>query len=220
MKVLIVEDNVSISRNISQFLSLKWIDSQIVYTGKEGLYQASYQPFDAMILDIWLPEMDWLEVCKALREKGKNIPILILTSRSTRGDIVTGLEAGADDYLVKPFDYNELVARIKALTRRGLQNKSTTKIYFQDIEIDVENILVKKWELSIHLSALEFNLLKYLLQNEGKIISKEELFERVWGEYDMFKMGKTVDVYIGYLRKKLGSDLIETVKGRGYRVGG
>jgi two-component system, OmpR family, response regulator len=121
--------------------------------------------------------------------------------------------------MVKPFDFEELLVRLQALTRRTMSNKSTTKIIFGSYEMDVEAGTVMLGKEHIHLSTLEFNVLKYLLQKQGHIIPKEELYEKVWGEYDVFKMGKTVDVYIGYLRKKLGVEVIKTVKGRGYMVG-
>jgi two-component system, OmpR family, response regulator len=218
MKVLIVEDNLSIGRNISQYLKIKWVENEIVTDGKNALFRASTDFFDAMVLDIGLPEVDGLEVCRMLREKGKDIPILFLTSRSARNDIINGLKKGADDYMVKPFDFEELLIRLEVLTRRNLKNKSTTKIIFWEYEMDVEEISFKKWNISIHLSTLEFNLLKYLLQNKGRTLSKEELYEKVWWEYDIFKMWKTVDVYIGYLRKKLWKDIIETKKWMGYTL--
>ena len=130
MKVLIAEDTSSIARNVKEYLAIKNIEATIVSNGKEALFQASTLPFDVLILDIGLPEMDGLEVCQRLREKGKDIPIIFLTSRSTRNDIITGLKRGGDDYMVKPFDFEELLARLEVLTRRGMKNKSTTKIIF------------------------------------------------------------------------------------------
>lgn len=130
MKVLIAEDTSSIARNVKEYLAIKNIEATIVSNGKEALFQASTLSFDVLILDIGLPEMDGLEVCQRLREKGKDIPIIFLTSRSTRNDIITGLKKGGDDYMVKPFDFEELLARLEVLTRRGMKNKSTTKIIF------------------------------------------------------------------------------------------
>lgn len=218
MKILIVEDNPSIGRNISQYLKIKWVESEVVVDGKNAIFKAATESFDAMVLDIGLPEVDGLEVCRILREKGKDIPILFLTSRSARNDIINGLKKGADDYMVKPFDFEELLIRLEVLTRRNLKNKSTTKITFWEYEMDIEEFSFKKWNMTIHLSTLEFNLLKYLLQNKGRTLSKEELYEKVWWEYDIFKMWKTVDVYIGYLRKKLWKDTIETKKWMGYTL--
>lgn len=218
MKVLIAEDTAGIARNIRDYLALKWVESTVVWDGKEALYHASVYPYDVLILDIGLPELDGLQVCQQLREKGKDIPIIFLTSRSTRNDIIAGLKKWGDDYMVKPFDFEELLVRLEALTRRNLKNKSTTKIVFGEYEMDVEKEMVLKTGEHVHLSTQEFNLLKYLLQKQGHIVSKEELYEKVWGEYDVFKMWKTVDVYIGYLRKKLWVEVIKTVKGRGYMM--
>ncbi|MDP2090766.1 MAG: response regulator transcription factor [Candidatus Gracilibacteria bacterium] len=219
MKVLIIEDNEILSRNLVRYLAIKDIQSDVSFDGKDGLHKASTNFYDAIILDINLPLMDGMEICKNLREKGKDVPIIMLTSRSSKSDIIDGLNLGADDYLSKPFDYDELVARLHTLTRRNLKNKSNTKINVNDFVIDLEEIQVYKGKNKISLSTLEFNLFKYLAQNIGKVVSRQELYEHVWGEFDGDLMfSKTVDVYIGYLRKKLGKDLIETKKGFGYII--
>jgi DNA-binding response OmpR family regulator len=143
----------------------------------------------------------------------------MLTSRSGKDDVIRWLEAWADDYLPKPFDYDILVARLEALTRRGLKNKSTTILQIWAYTIDLEKIEVTKGKERIHLSHLEFDLLVYFAKNKEKIIDRQELYEKVWWEFEGdFMFSKTVDVYIGYLRKKLGKDLIETKKGFGYIV--
>ena len=169
--------------------------------------------FDIIILDINLPKKDWIEICKTLREKWKEVSIIMLTSRWTNDDIVTGLDIWADDYLVKPFEYSELLARINAIYRRRMQNQSNTIISFDNVEINLKTIEVKQnWEI-VALSKLEFELLKYLAQNKSKALSREDIYEAVWWERDNdFVYGKTIDVYIWYLRKKLGKELIETVK--------
>ncbi|MDD2871165.1 MAG: response regulator transcription factor [Candidatus Gracilibacteria bacterium] len=219
MKVLIIEDNEILSRNLVRYLSLKDIQSEVSFDGVEGLHKASINFYDVVILDINLPQMDGMEVCKNIREKGKDVPIIMLTSRSAKSDIIEGLNLGADDYLSKPFDYDELVARIKTLSRRNLKNKSNTKIVVGDFVIDLEEIQVYKGDEKISLSNLEFNLFKYLAQNKGRVVSRQELYEHVWGEFDGDLMfSKTVDVYIGYLRKKLGKDILETKKGFGYII--
>jgi len=211
MKILIIEDNDSLSRNLKTYFWLKNIKSEISNTWKDWLYKASITYYDAIILDINLPEINWLELCKKLREKWIDIPIIMLTSRWTKNDIITWLDAWADDYLIKPFDYEELLARINSLTRRSLKNKSNTLIKYWDFIIDLEKKEVKKsWEL-IKLSTLEYDLFKYMSQNRNKLISRKELYEKVWWEFDWdFMFSKTVDVYIGYLRKKLGREVIET----------
>ncbi len=213
MKVLVVEDNEILSRNLVRFLSLKDIQADSSFDWKDWLYKASINFYDVVILDINLPEMDWLEVCKKLREKGKDVPIIMLTSRSTKSDIIEWLDIWADDYLSKPFDYDELIARIKTLSRRNLKNKSNTKITIWEYLIDLEEIQVYKWSEKIKLSTLEYNLFKYLSQNKWKVVSRQEMYEHVWWEFDWdFMFSKTVDVYIWYLRKKLGRELIETKK--------
>ena len=213
MKALIVEDNEILSRNLVRFLSLKDIQSDVSFDWKDWLYKASINFYDVVILDINLPEMDWLEICRNLREKGKDVPIIMLTSRSTKTDVIEWLEMWADDYLSKPFDYDVLIARIKTLTRRNLKNKSNTKITINEYLIDLQEIQVYKWDEKIKLSTLEFNLFKYLSQNKWKVVSRQEMYEHVWWEFDWdFMFSKTVDVYIWYLRKKLGKELIETKK--------
>ncbi|MDD3646260.1 MAG: response regulator transcription factor [Candidatus Gracilibacteria bacterium] len=218
MKILVIEDNLSLSRNIIRYLSLKNIQAEASLEGKDGLYKASTKYYDAIVLDINLPEINGLEVCKELRKKEKDTPIIMLTSMGSKDDIVTGLESGADDYLIKPFDYEELLARIKSLTRRNLKNKSNL-IHVGDFYIDLDKVEVKKGKKEIKLSHLEFDLFKYLAQNKGKAVTRQELYEKVWGEFSGdFMFSKTVDVYIGYLRKKLDRDLIETKKGVGYMI--
>jgi DNA-binding response OmpR family regulator len=219
MKVLVVEDTQALATNLVRFLSIKGIQADISFDGRDAIHKAATKYYDAIVLDINLPKIDGLEVCRRLREKEKDTPIIMLTSRSGKDDIITGLEAGADDYLVKPFDYDILIARIEALTRRNLKNKSTTILTVAGYEIDLEKIEIKQGEEKIHLSHLEFDLLKYFAQNKGKVIGRQELYEKVWGEFDGdFMFSKTVDVYIGYLRKKLRRDVIQTKKGYGYMV--
>lgn len=213
MKVLIIEDNEILSRNLVRFLSLNDIQSDVSFDWSDWLYKASINFYDVIILDINLPIMTWLEVCKNLREKGKEVPIIMLTSRSSKIDIIEWLNIWADDYLSKPFDYDELVARINTLTRRNLKNKSNTKIIIWEYLIDLEEVQVYKWKQKIKLSTLEFNLFKYLSQNKWKLVSRQDLYEHVWGEFVWDIMfSKTVDVYIWYLRKKLWKNIITTKK--------
>lgn len=142
MKVLIVEDTQELATGLARYLSLKDIQAEVSFDGKEGLYKAATKYYDAIILDINLPEKDGLTVCRELREKEKNVPIIMLTSRSSNDDVITGLDAGADDYLVKPFDYEVLVARLHALTRRELKNKSTQSVTIGKYSLDLEKMQV------------------------------------------------------------------------------
>ena len=219
MRILVIEDNEALNRNMVRYLSLKDIHSEASFDGKDGLYKASTKYYDAIILDINLPEIDGIELCKQLREKWNATPIIMLTSRSTKTDIIQWLESGADDYLVKPFDYGELIARLESLTRRNLKNKSNSKLVIQNFEIDYEKHEVNSWDATIQLSRLEFDLFSYLAKNAGRVVSRKELYEKVWWEFDGdFMFSKTVDVYIWYLRKKLNRELIETKKWVGYII--
>ncbi len=212
MKVLLIEDNLQISKNIIRFLALNDISCDSSLDWKDGLYKALSNYYDVIILDINLPSLNWLEILKIIRDRQKDNQILMLTSNSSKEDIVSWLNLWADDYMTKPFDFEELLARLNTLNRRNLKNKSSI-INIKWYSIDLEKIEVKKWEEIIKFSNLEFNLLKYLVQNTNKAISRQELYEKVWGEFDgdiMFS--KTVDVYIWYLRKKLDTQFIETIK--------
>ncbi len=212
MKVLLIEDNLQISKNIIRFLALNDISCDSSLDWKDGLYKALSNYYDVIILDINLPSLNWLEILKIIRDRQKDNQILMLTSNSSKEDIVSWLNLWADDYMTKPFDFEELLARLNTLNRRNLKNKSSI-INIKWYSIDLEKIEVKKWEEIIKFSNLEFNLLKYLVQNTNKAISRQELYEKVWGEFDgdiMFS--KTVDVYIWYLRKKLDANFIETIK--------
>jgi len=213
MRVLVVEDNEILSRNLVKYLIQKDIFAEAAFDWKDALYKASTKYYDVIILDINLPSISWLEICKSLREKEKDVAIIMLTSMWTNDDIITWLDSWADDYLVKPFEYSELLARINAVMRRRNVNKSNTIIKIWDIELDLQQIIVKKaWEI-VHLSKLEFDLFKYLAQNKAKALSRNDIYEKVWWEFNSdFLDSKTIDVYIWYLRKKLGKDIIETRK--------
>lgn len=224
MKILIIEDNVAIARNIWRFFEIEWIKSEISNNWKEWFKKALMNFFDLIILDINLPEMSGIEICENLRKRENNIPILMLTSNSQDKDIIKWLNIWADDYLTKPFDLDVLLARIKALTRRNLKNKSSKiEIIFEEnweqkIEINLEKKeVLKNWEI-IKLSSLEFNLLEFFAQNKWKVLNRKNIFEKVWGDFDEFMFSRNVDIYIWYLRKKLWKKIIETKKGIGYLV--
>lgn len=217
MKILIVEDNRIISDNIKKFLELEWIESFQLFSWKEVLFHLIDISYDLIILDLGLWESDGLNICKRLREKGNATPILMLTARTTTKQKVEWLETGADDYMTKPFEYDELLARIKSLIRRTHTMKWDI-IQIWDISIHSVQKKVIQWKKEIPLSNLEFWLILYLAQHKWKIISKEELLEKVWGEYDEFEASRTVDVYVGYLRKKLWKDTIETKRWQWYLI--
>ncbi len=213
MRVLVVEDNEILSRNLVRFLISRDIFAEAAMVWDEGLRKAATKYYDIVILDINLPGMNGLEICKALREREKDVSIIMLTSNSRNEDIIDGLDSGADDYLVKPFEYSELLARMNAIMRRKNINKSNTKISVWDIELDIQKVEVTQKGKEVKLSKLEYDLFKYLVQNKWMALSRKEIYETVWGEFDWdFMFSKTIDVYIGYLRKKLWKELIETKK--------
>ncbi|GAB0175219.1 MAG: response regulator transcription factor [Candidatus Altimarinota bacterium] len=218
MNTLLIEDNIALAQTVTRYLATQNITCTLRTDGKEGLMEAMNNNFDVIILDIELPNMDGIEICRRLRNEGKNTPIIMLTSRGTHDDIVSGLDYGADDYLSKPADYRELVARIRALSRRNFTEKSTEMIRIGSLEIN-QTLHQVRWNGNeVELSKREFELLLYFAQNGDKIITKNELAEKVWGIYDVWEDGKVVEVYIGYLRKKINKNIIETQKGFGYRL--
>lgn len=217
LNILIVEDNKILSNNISTYLKLEWIKSKQLFDWEKVVYEIVSNNYDLIVLDIWLWKISWLEVCKKIRDLWKNIPILMLTARTTLDDKKKGFNSWADDYLTKPFEYEELLLRINALIRRNFTIKSDN-IILGDIEINVDKKrVIKNWE-ELHLSNLEYELFLYLVHNKTKIISKKELLERVWWEYDDFFISRTVDVYIWYLRKKIWKDIVETIRWQWYVI--
>jgi two-component system, OmpR family, response regulator len=215
--ILLVEDYVPLAENIERYLALKDYDVKVVPDGKQGLYEAVTGDYDCVILDIGLPEMDGLSVAEGIRREGKDVPILMLTSRSRTEDVVAGLSVGADDYLTKPFDYRELLARIESLVRRS-QGRVETVVTVGPLVIDADRREVTWFGQILECSGREYELLTYLAHRAGQVVSREELLREVWGNPDEFSTTKTLDVYIGYLRKKLGVEAITTRKGFGYAL--
>ncbi len=218
MRILIVEDEHKIANSIKTGLEQESFAVDVAYDGEEGYGLAISEEYDLIVLDLMLPKMNGMEICRQLREE-ENIhtPILILTARGEIEDRVKGLNCGADDYLVKPFAFLELLARIRALTRRP-KNKLDPVLKIGDLSLDTVNIQVKRGKKNINLSKTEFSLLEYLMRNAGKVISKQKIIQHVW-DYDADVLPNTVEVYIGYLRKKLGKpNFIQTVRGFGYKL--
>jgi len=216
-KIFIVEDNIVISNNISAYLKLEWFIISQFFEWKNIVFEIIDKNPDLIILDLWLPDIDWITLCQKIREKWLSIPILMLTARSTTQDKIIWLKNWADDYLTKPFNYEELSLRIESLLKRNFSNKSKNIIIW-NINIDLNKKQVKKNNIVIHLSNIEFNLLLYLSQNRWKVINKEELLSKVWWDYDEFWSSRTVDVYVWYIRKKLWQDLIETKRWEWYLI--
>jgi len=211
MHTLLIEDTIPLAQTVVRYLANEDINCTLRTDGESGYSEAMSGSYDVIILDIALPKMDGIEVCRRLRAEGNTTPIIMLTSRSTQDDIVSGLDYGADDYMTKPCDYRELVARIRALGRRGQSNKSTELIKVGKLEIDPANQVVTYDGHEVSFSKREYELLYYFATHEGYTIPKSELLEKIWGVYDAWEEGKVVEVYIGYLRKKIPG-IIETRK--------
>jgi DNA-binding response OmpR family regulator len=217
MHTLLIEDNIALAQTVTRYLAWEDIQCTLRTHGTEWYMEAINGNYDVIILDIELPGMDGIEICRRLRAEGKSTPIIMLTSRGTRDDIVSGLDYGADDYLSKPCDYRELVARIKALGRRNHTQKSTEIIEIGKLQVITKDHTVFIDKKPVDLSKREYELFLYFVQNDEKIITKQELAEKIWWAYDAFADQKVVEVYIGYLRKKI-PNCIETKKWYGYSL--
>lgn len=216
MRILVVEDEHKIANSIKRGLEQESYAVDVAYDGEEGYDLASTESYSVIILDLMLPKMDGITICKKLRAEGNHTPILILTAKGELNDKVEGLNAGADDYLVKPFAFAELVARIKALSRRPKEGLGTV-LTSGDLSLDTVSFSVKKGNEEIILSKKEFSLLEYLLRHKGKVVSKEQIIASVW-DYEADILPNTVEVFIGYLRNKIGEDVIKTIRGFGYKI--
>lgn len=220
MRYLVVEDEPSLAQFVCQGLTEMGHAVDVVADGEAGLDYALASEYDALILDIMLPRMDGLQLLRALRERGDKTPVLLLTARGEVDDRVRGLDAGADDYLVKPFAFAELLARLRALARRPpLQNDPVLRV--GDLEMEVANRLVKRDGRPIELSPREFALLEMLMRHPNQVLSRTQIGQQVWN-FDFYTQTNVVDVYIGYLRRKIDRGfaypLIHTVRGVGYRL--
>ncbi|GAA0091744.1 response regulator transcription factor [Paraclostridium bifermentans] len=215
-EVLIVEDEENIASFINMELSHEGYKTEMCNDGKEGLEKALEKDYDMIILDLMLPTLNGLEVCRRLR-KSKNTPIIMLTARDNVMDKVSGLQMGADDYIVKPFAIEELLARIETILRRvNLSNNNTSTLKFKDITIDIEARIVKCGDEVVNLTTTEYELLLQLIRHENKVLTRDYLLEHVWG-YDYDAETNVVDVYIRHLRSKLkNDDYIHTIRGVGY----
>ena len=221
MRILVVEDDKGASCFIKKGLEEKGFVVDVAYDGEEGLYLATSQVYDVMILDIMLPELDGFELLKRIRRKAIFTPVIFLTAKGEKVDIVHGLEIGADDYLVKPFAFAELLARIAAVIRRGGGELQTLKTTVGDLTVNlVERTAVRQGNM-IELSNKEFALLEYFVQNVGQVLTRTMILEHVWG-YDFDTSSNVIDVHINRLRAKVdkgfGVPLIKTIKGVGYAV--
>jgi DNA-binding response OmpR family regulator len=222
MRILLIEDEPSVAEIINRGLTEMGYSITIAPDGLVGLELALNNPFDIIILDILLPGINGMQLCKTIREKKITVPILLLTALSTTENIVSGLNAGADDYMVKPFKFAELEARLRSLSRRSQMNLQEKEVqYIGDISIDFEAKIVERAGKPVMLTPTEFRLLEYFIRNKNKVLSRIQILEHVWG-ID-FNMGtNVVDVYVNYLRKKISKHpdqkLIQTVVGMGYML--
>ncbi len=222
MRILVIEDEHKIANAIKKGLHRESYAVDIVHDGIGGYDLASSEQFDVIILDIMLPGMDGIEICKKLREQQIHTPILMLTSKSQIQDKVIGFNSGADDYLTKPFAFAELLVRVKALTRRP-QSSIGNVLFVGNLIIDTNNYEVKRADQKIRLSNKEYSLLEYLVRHKNKVITKEQIINHVWS-YDADVLPNSVEVYIKHLRTKIDEPfpdkhLIHTVKGfSGYKI--
>jgi heavy metal response regulator len=219
MRLLLVEDDTGTSRFIRKGLQEKGYTVDVAFDGEEGLHLALSQSYDLIIMDVMLPEMSGFEAIKAVRKKGLSTPVIFLTARDAKEDIVHGLEMGADDYLIKPFSFPELLARIKAVLRRGQKDIELANLLVGDLSLSVINRSARRGGRDIELSAKEFALLEYLMRNAGQILTRTMILEQVWG-YAFDTSSNIIDVHINRLRIKIDRDfplkLIHTIKGVGY----
>jgi heavy metal response regulator len=218
MRILVVEDEKKVASFIKRGLEEESFSVDMAYDGEEGLYMAESNPYDLILMDLMLPKMDGLAVIKALRNKGNKTPVLCLTAKDTVEDIVSGLDSGSDDYLTKPFAFAELVARVRALLRRGVQDRGA-EIRFADLRLDPVAHKVWRSNKEIELTAKEYALLEYFMRNPNQILTRTMIAEHVW-DYTFDSFTNIIDVYVNYLRKKVDRDydkkLIHTVRGIGY----
>lgn len=219
MKILLVEDDQKVAGFIKRGLTENNMHVDLASDGIQGEIMASDSSYDLIILDILLPKISGLELCRSIRSTDKKTPILLLTALGTTDDKVTGLDAGADDYLVKPFEFRELLARINALTRRKYEVSSNTQHTLADLHVDMDAKSVVRNNKEIQLTAREFTLLLYMIRNKGRVISRSEIEEKIWGTV-FERESNVVDVYINFLRKKIDKEfepkLIHTIIGMGY----
>ena len=220
MKVLVVDDERAVRESIERALILENYQVELAEDGKQALEKIDQDEPDVVILDILMPGMDGLATCRHLRMKGNHVPVLMLTARVEISNRVDGLDAGADDYLTKPFDLEELFARLRALLRRSILNGNGKKVIeYGDLTLDPGSYEVKRGERLLDLTRTEYQLLELLMINSEQVMTRDIIYERVWG-YDFGVLSNSIDVYIGYLRRKTEDDgeprLIQTVRGVGY----
>ncbi len=216
MRLLVVEDERELARQIGAALREAGYTVDFAYDGEEAFYLGDVEPYDAVILDLGLPEIDGLTVLRRWRAAGRAMPVLILTARDRWSEKVEGFDAGADDYVAKPFSMEELLARVRALIRRAAGHASAA-LTCGRVRIDTRGRRVSVDGAPVQVTAHEFKLLSYLMHHQGKVVSRTELIEHIYGQ-DFDRDSNTIEVFVGRLRKKLGADAIKTMRGHGYVV--
>lgn len=220
MRILVAEDERDLNRLIVRTLEKAGYGVDACLDGKDALYYLEHTEYDAAVLDIMMPEMDGLEVLRRIRSRGKELPVMFLTARDSIADRVNGLDSGADDYLVKPFDFDELLARIRSMTRKRSPHTSSM-ITIGDLTLDTKSRRAERGGKEIELSSREYAILEYMCMNPGIVLSREKIENHIWN-YDYSGGSNVVDVYISYLRKKIDSGhskkLIRTVWGSGWMI--
>ena len=221
MRILVVDDEPAVREALKRALALEGYTVELAPDGREALRMLGAAAPDAVVLDLLMPEVDGLEVCRRVRAAGDQTPILILTARDAVGDRVAGLDAGADDYLVKPFALEELLARLRALLRRTGGNGADGLLRFADLTLDPAQHAVRRGDREVELTRTEFLLLELFMRNPRQVLTRSLIFERVWG-YDFGPLSNSLEVYVGYLRRKTEAGgeprLIHTVRGVGYAL--
>lgn len=216
MRILVVEDDADLNRQIKAALEDAGYVVDTATDGEEGHYLGDAEPYDCVILDIGLPQMDGISVLKRWREDGRTMPVLILTARDRWSDKVSGIDAGADDYVAKPFHIEEILARIRALIRRAAGHASS-ELRCGPLSVDTKTSKATVDGTTLKLTSHEFRVLSYLMHHQSEVVSRTELTEHLYDQ-DFDRDSNTVEVFVGRLRKKIGHDLIETVRGLGYRL--
>lgn len=217
MRILVVEDDANLNRQLKDALTESGYAVDVAFDGEEGHFLGDTEPYDAIILDIGLPKMDGLSVLEEWRRAGRTTPVLLLTARDRWSDKVQGIDAGADDYVAKPFHMEEVLARVRALVRRAAGHASN-EIIAGAVRLDARSGRVTVDGQSIKLTSHELRLLSYLMHHKGKVISRTELTEHLYDQ-DFDRDSNTIEVFVGRLRKKLPDDCIQTVRGLGYQIG-
>jgi len=222
MRILVVEDEIKLANAVRRALQLQKYAVDIAYDGQSGLDLAVGESFDLIILDVMLPGIDGMEICRRIRREGIKTPVLMLTAKGRISDKITGLDTGADDYMVKPFSFEELFARVRALFRRSVQSPDPL-LQVKDLTLDPVSFKVERSGKSIKLSSREFSILEYLIRRKNTVVTRDQILSHVW-DYDSDVLPGTVEVHIKHLRDKIDTSftvpLIKTIRGFGYEITG